>query len=106
MFMFIFIAEQFMYDRSREAQMSAFFREEAGIAEEDEENADAEQASPRRPQLSEVDEARLQSCLDEIRNVVGDSAPEHVLVNTILRCGFDIHKSLDQVLNTTADKGT
>ena len=102
-------AEQFIYDRTRQSQMSAFFREEAGIAEENEEEGEdgggAVTAPPQRPQLSEIDEARLQSCLDEIRNVVGDTAPERLLVDATLRAGFDINRALDIVLNATTNSG-
>jgi HBS1 N-terminus len=102
------LTEQFMFDRTKQSEMAAFIKDKDGIVEEDE---DAEEPleqslSPQtRPQLNDIDEARLQSCLDEIRNVIGDSIPERILVSTIVRNGFDIHRSLDAVLNTSTPKG-
>jgi hypothetical protein len=88
--------------------MSAFFNEENDIAEEDESSMDTckQNRSARdsdkyqRPDLSEVDEARLRSCLDEIRNVVGDSIPEHFLIDIVLKNGFKFNEALDAVLNS------
>jgi hypothetical protein len=100
--------EQFMFDRTKQSEMAAFIKDKDGIIEEDEgaEEPHEQSLSPQtRPQLNDIDEARLQSCLDEIRNVIGDSIPERILVGTIVRNGFDIHRSLDAVLNTSTQKG-
>lgn len=92
-----------MYDRSRQpSQISAFFND--NIAEEDETEDDVktnrrESDNFRRPMLSDLDEAKLASCLEEVRNVIGDSVPEHVLVKTILHNNFDLTKSLNAVLS-------
>jgi len=102
------LTEQFMFDRTKQSEMAAFIKDKDGIIEEDEgaEEPHEQSLSPQtRPQLNDIDEARLQSCLDEIRNVIGDSIPERILVGTIVRNGFDIHRSLDAVLNTSTQKG-
>ncbi|XP_063227259.1 protein HBS1 isoform X2 [Bacillus rossius redtenbacheri] len=65
---------QFLYDRTRRPQMSAFLKEGG------------------------EDEARLRACLEELRGVVGDSVPEHALVQAALGCGFDVARALDRVL--------
>jgi elongation factor 1 alpha-like protein len=88
--------------------MPAFFNEENDIAEEDESSMDTykQNCSARdsdkyqRPDLSEVDEARLRSCLDEIRSVVGDSIPELFLIDIVLKNGFKFNEALDAVLNS------
>jgi elongation factor 1 alpha-like protein len=93
-----------MFDRTKQSEMAAFIKDKDGIVEEDEdaEEPHEQSISPQtRPQLNDIDEARLQSCLDEIRNVIGDSIPERILVSTIVRNGFDMHRSLDAVLNTS-----
>lgn len=102
------LTEQFMFDRTKQSEMAAFIKDKDGIVEEDEdaEESHEQSISPQsRPQLNEIDEARLQSCLDEIRNVIGDSIPERILVSTIVKNGFDIHRSLDAVLNSPSQKG-
>lgn len=91
-----------MYDRSnQQTKISAFLTEEEDIAEEDEEVEQVERRhsdSFRYPQLSDVDEARLRSCLDEIHSVIGDSISENIVVQTILENNFDLAKSLDLLL--------
>jgi hypothetical protein len=87
--------------------MSAFFNEENDIAEEDESNTGSSEqirhsAMYQRHGLSEVDEARLRSCLEEIHNVIGDSVPEQILVDTILQNEFNLDKALDAVLSNAA----
>ncbi|XP_065338956.1 protein HBS1 isoform X2 [Cloeon dipterum] len=97
--------EQFMFDRTKQSDISAYISKgKDGIAEEDENTEEMSVPSHVRPQLNDIDEARLQSCLDEIRNVIGDSTPERVLIDTIVKNGFDIHRSLDAVLNSSAIK--
>ncbi|XP_069701678.1 protein HBS1 isoform X3 [Periplaneta americana] len=103
-------AAQFMFDRTKQPQMSAFFSEENDIAEEDESNVDGSKDFSRRdsdnyqrPGLSEEDDARLRSCLDEIRNVIGDSVPEHILIDTVLKNDFNFNKALDAVLSNAAN---
>lgn len=103
------LTEQFMFDRTKQSEMAAFIKDKDGIVEEDEdaEKSHEQSMSPQtRPQLNEIDEARLQSCLDEIRNVIGDSIPEMILVSTIVKNGFDIHRSLDAALNSPSQKGS
>uniref|UniRef100_A0A1B6DUA2 Tr-type G domain-containing protein n=2 Tax=Clastoptera arizonana TaxID=38151 RepID=A0A1B6DUA2_9HEMI len=96
----------FMYDRSRQqsTQISNFLREEDDIAEEDE-SFDSDSLLEKRnsehfklPILNDIDGAKLQSCLDEIHSVVGDSVAESILIETIISCQFDLTKSLDTIL--------
>ncbi|XP_049960913.1 uncharacterized protein LOC126481304 isoform X2 [Schistocerca serialis cubense] len=98
-------AAQFMYDRNRQStQISAFFDESDNIAEENEteESIGSVRRSSdtfQKPHLSELEEVRLQSCLDEIRNVIGDTIPENIIIETILKNSFDLNKSLDALLS-------
>nr|WRK57540.1 Hbs1 protein [Recilia dorsalis] len=95
-----------MYDRSnRQTQISAFITEEEDIEEVDE---DIEPEVERRhsdsfryPQLSDVDEARLRSCLDEIHSVIGDSIPENIVVETVIEKQFDLAQALDALLKSS-----
>nr|CAD7196559.1 unnamed protein product [Timema douglasi] len=104
---FYFTAAQFMYDRTRQPQMSAFLDESDNIAEEDETGTEGQ--TYQRPALSDVDEIKLLSCLEEMHNVIGDSVPEHVLIDIVLKNNFDLAKSLDTVLSnsdTLLSRGT
>ncbi|XP_014662624.1 PREDICTED: HBS1-like protein isoform X4 [Priapulus caudatus] len=95
-------AAQFLYPRGdKSQQLAAFMAEEGGIKEEDEEEEDIKEPEEKslsqvRSQLSETDQAKLLSCLEEMHNILGDSQPEHVLINAIISHQFN----LDQALNT------
>ncbi|XP_046391085.1 protein HBS1 isoform X1 [Ischnura elegans] len=105
------VAEQFLYDRNRRQQMSVFLGQEEEIAEEDEGEEGDEEAQPGMGDapksailsstqgLSDIDQARLQSCLEEVRNVVGDSIAEQTVIEAVLRCEFNVEKALNMVLN-------
>lgn len=101
-------AAQFTFNRDKNVDLSNFLGEEGGIPEEEEYEEDSD-GMPRdhhrhsldytRPQLNDVDEAHLNSCLEEVRNVLGESLPEHILIDTIIKQNFDLEKSLNQLLN-------
>lgn len=57
------------------------------------------------PPLSDDDRAKLQSCIEEIRNVIGEApVSERQLVETVLKHNFDFAKSLDEILNDMSQK--
>ncbi|XP_073930184.1 HBS1-like protein isoform X6 [Castor canadensis] len=48
--------------------------------------------------LSEIDQARLHSCLDHMREVLGDAVPGEALTEAILKNKFDAQKALSMLL--------
>lgn len=56
------------------------------------------------PVLNDEDQARLLSCMEEIRGVVGESVTEKQMVETILRLNYDCAKALDEILNDATTK--
>ena len=50
--------------------------------------------------LSLDDITRLNSCLDHILDIVGDTVPEYTVKETIVRCNFDSEKALNDLLNS------
>ncbi|XP_019616979.1 PREDICTED: HBS1-like protein, partial [Branchiostoma belcheri] len=101
---------QFMYRRSEAPRLSSFIEEskKESIEEEDEYDYDdhedhdhslSDSQTFQWPRLSDQNEARLRSCLEEIHSVIGDSVPQHILVDTVMKCDFDLEKALDAVLS-------
>ncbi|XP_078596815.1 uncharacterized protein LOC144873374 isoform X1 [Branchiostoma floridae x Branchiostoma japonicum] len=101
---------QFMYRRSEAPRLSSFIEESKKESIEEEEEYDyddhedhdhslSDSQTFQWPRLSDQNEARLRSCLEEIQNVIGDSVPQHVLVDTVMRCDYDLEKALDAVLS-------
>ncbi|XP_077000183.1 HBS1-like protein isoform X2 [Tamandua tetradactyla] len=49
-------------------------------------------------QLSGVDQARLYSCVDHLREILGDAVPDEILIEAVLKNKFDVQKALAVVL--------
>ncbi|XP_028164421.1 protein HBS1 [Ostrinia nubilalis] len=106
--------EQWMYDRSRNQQAISAFLDSHNDIQEEAEDEVFDAAHPglerrdsvdlRSLNLSEEDEARLMSCLDELRNVLGDSIPDNTLIQSVLNHKFDFNKALDEILNNKQSK--
>ena len=56
----------------------------------------------RIPPLGELEQAQLYSCLDLIRDRMGDTISEQAAVDAILASNFDAEKALDKLLSASA----
>ncbi|KAM7136669.1 HBS1-like protein isoform 2-T2 [Molossus nigricans] len=83
-------AAQFIYSRRDKPVES--------VEEYDYEDMKESSNSLLNNQLSEFDQARLNSCLDHMREVLGDGVPRDVLVEAVLKNKFDVQKALSMVL--------
>ncbi|XP_063706529.1 protein HBS1 isoform X2 [Culicoides brevitarsis] len=98
-------AQQWLYDRERgQNSMASFLANNQDIEEEDEEpfrkNERRDSDTYQLPELPDEEKAKLLSCLDEIRGIVGDtSITEKLLVETIIKYEYDCAKALDFLLN-------
>ncbi|NWR13723.1 HBS1L protein, partial [Emberiza fucata] len=89
-------AAQFIYSRRDKPATFAEPLEE----EYDYEGTDAAaDCFPPTHQLTEIDRARLNSCLDQMREVLAESIPEQTMVQAVLDTKFDVQKALDLVLS-------
>ncbi|XP_030909820.2 HBS1-like protein isoform X2 [Melopsittacus undulatus] len=88
-------AAQFIYSRRDKPATFAEPLEEYGYEGTDD-TADYYTSSR---QLTEVDRARLNSCLDQMREVLAESVPEQTMVQAVLDSKFDVQKALDLVLS-------
>uniref|UniRef100_UPI00358FF03A HBS1-like protein isoform X2 n=1 Tax=Myxine glutinosa TaxID=7769 RepID=UPI00358FF03A len=65
--------------------------------EEEEDNPSDCGVSAQELALNELDCARLSSCLDEMRNVAGDSFSEPVMVQAVINNNYDLEKALNSL---------
>ncbi|XP_069582091.1 HBS1-like protein isoform X3 [Ranitomeya imitator] len=83
-------AAQFIY--SKRDRHSSFTEP---LEEEEEDQYEDDKSKPSCSTLSPLDQARLYSCLDQMREVLGESVSEQIMTDAVLQCGFDVAKSLD-----------
>uniref|UniRef100_A0A182JYR2 Tr-type G domain-containing protein n=1 Tax=Anopheles christyi TaxID=43041 RepID=A0A182JYR2_9DIPT len=107
-------AQQWIYDRAKGQQsMSEFRANNRDIEEEDDDDLAAENARvgtihKRRvsecfqmPDLNDDDRARLLSCMDEIRDIVGETCSDRQMVEAIMKHDYECSKALDEILNSS-----
>ncbi|XP_010572965.1 PREDICTED: HBS1-like protein isoform X6 [Haliaeetus leucocephalus] len=94
-------AAQFIYSRrDKPATFAEPLEEEYGYEGAD----DTADYFASNHQLTEVDRARLNSCLDQMREVLAESVPEQTMVQAVLDSKFDVQKALDLVLSQGSKK--
>uniref|UniRef100_A0A098LY93 HBS1-like protein n=1 Tax=Hypsiglena sp. JMG-2014 TaxID=1550645 RepID=A0A098LY93_9SAUR len=85
-------AAQFIYSKRDNTSVSAEPLEEHDY--EDSEHSNFMSSH----QLTGLEKAQLNSCLDHMKEVLGDSVPEKMLVEAVLSKNFDIQQALDSIL--------
>ncbi|XP_025836530.1 HBS1-like protein [Agrilus planipennis] len=90
----------FMYDREgskNKQKIGAFFQTVSNIAEEHEGEVDSKGSG------SDIEEARLQSCIDQVKETLGSSFSIKEIVLSLKKNNFDIEKTINDLLMKRAD---
>lgn len=97
--------EQFLFDRSKQQNIASFITEPDIV----EDNEDVDESPPssneeKKYNLSELERAKLISCLETIRNVIGDTVSDSKLREKIVLSNFDANVALDAILKESSPK--
>lgn len=100
----MYAVEQFLFDRSKQQNIASFITEPDIV--EDNEDIDESSPSPNEEKrnLSELERAKLASCLETIRNVIGDTVSDSKLKEKIILSNFDANTALDAILKESSPK--
>lgn len=77
---------------------------EPDIVEDNEDDSTVSSSASKKLDLSELERAKLLSCIETIKNVIGDSIAESKLEEEIIQSGFDTEVALDKLLKTAPQK--
>lgn len=98
-------AHQWIYDRARgQASLEEFIAKNDDIQEEEEDpvyNSKDRRDSENfqiPTNLSDMEKSKLLSCIDEIRNIVGETYSDAKLTDVIIANNYDFNKALDKLL--------
>ncbi|XP_076668850.1 translation elongation factor EF-1alpha (GTPase) HBS1 isoform X2 [Andrena cerasifolii] len=97
-------AEQFLFDRSKQQNMASFITE-PDIVEDNEDGEESVIPSNEKDVvLTELERAKLVSCMDSIKNIIGDTVPDSEIQKKILQSNFNADVALDLVLKESPPK--
>lgn len=92
-------AAQFTFNRERDVNLSSYMEE--GIPEEEDESDPEPLSDSGRDnlKLDDVEQAKLNSCKEEIVNVIGDTIPEHIVSQAVVKHQYNIQAALNELLS-------
>ncbi|XP_076170695.1 translation elongation factor EF-1alpha (GTPase) HBS1 isoform X1 [Ptiloglossa arizonensis] len=96
--------EQFLFDRSKQQNIASFITE-PDIVEDNE--AGVEPTTPSKEEdiiLTELEKAKLISCMESIKNILGDTVPDPEIKKKIIQSNFNAEVALDLLLKESSPK--
>ncbi|XP_012166080.1 protein HBS1 isoform X2 [Bombus terrestris] len=97
-------AEQFLFDRSKQQNIASFITE-PDIIEDNEDNEELPISfNDENVTLTDIELGKLMSCMETIKNVIGDTVPESEIKKKIIQSNFDVKIALDLILKESSPK--
>ncbi|XP_043517946.1 HBS1-like protein isoform X4 [Frieseomelitta varia] len=96
-------AEQFLFDRSKQQNIASFITE-PDIIEDNEDNEELSMSFNEKDAFTDIEWAKLMSCMESIKNVIGDTVPESEIKKKIIQSKFDVKIALDLILKESSPK--
>lgn len=100
----MYIAEQFLFDRSKQQNIASFITEPDIVEDNEDVDEPLPSSNKEKFNLSELERAKLISCMETIRNVIGDTVSESKLRETIIQSNFNAEVALDTILKESSPK--
>lgn len=95
-------AEQFLFDRSKQQNIASFITE-PDIVEDNEDNEELPiSLNEEDIVLTEIEWAKLMSCMESIKSVIGDTISESEIKKKIIQSKFDTELAIDLILKESS----
>lgn len=92
-----------MFDRSKQQNIASFITE-PDIVEDNEDIEVSTSPDEEKCSLSELEKTKLMSCMESIRNVIGDSVTESKLQEHIIASDYNVEIALNAILQESSPK--
>ncbi|XP_029179113.1 HBS1-like protein [Nylanderia fulva] len=96
--------EQFLFDRSKQQNIASFITEPDIVEDNEDIDESSSSLNEDKYNLPELEKAKLISCLEAIRNVIGDTVSESKLKEKIIASNFNTDVALDAILKESSPK--
>lgn len=102
-------ASEFLYNRNhpKPGNLGTFLVKEDQNEDEDDPMEETKRRNSETfrmpPNIDEESQVKLLSCLDGVRNIVGETATDQHIVDTVMRFNYDMAAALDSILSATAN---
>ncbi|XP_011168337.1 HBS1-like protein [Solenopsis invicta] len=96
--------EQFLFDRSKQQNIASFITEPDIVEDNEDIDEPSLATNEEKHNLSELERAKLISCLETIRNVIGETVSDSKLKEKIILSNFDANTALDAILKESSPK--